>query len=80
MTAPADVSDPDAVERAAERAVERFGRIDAWVNAASVIMFGSFLEVPLDDVRRVLDVNLMGYVHGCRAALPRISNRAAGSS
>ena len=78
LTSAADVSDPDAVEEAARRAVERFGRIDVWVNAASVIMFGSFVEVPLEDVRRVLDVNLMGYVHGCRAALPRMITQGRG--
>ena len=66
----ADVSDPEAVEDVARHAVERFGRIDAWVNAASVMMFGSFLDTPLDDVRRVLEVNLMGNIHGCRSALP----------
>jgi short-subunit dehydrogenase len=73
-----DVADADAVEAAAQRAVQRFGRIDAWVNAASVIMFGSFVEVPVADLRRVLDVNLMGYVHGCRAALPRMISQGAG--
>ena len=65
-------------EAVAARAVERFGRIDAWVNAASVMMFGSFIEVPLEDLRRVLDVNLMGYVHGCRAALPRMIDQGRG--
>ena len=78
LTAAADVSDPDAVDAVATRAVERFGRIDAWVNAASVMMFGSFVEVPLEDLRRVLDVNLMGYVHGCRAALPRMIDQGHG--
>ncbi|MHA6797167.1 SDR family NAD(P)-dependent oxidoreductase [Pseudonocardia bannensis] len=78
LIAPADVTDPEAVEDAARRTVDRFGRIDAWVNAASVMAFGSFLDVPLDDVRRVLDVNVMGYVHGCRAALPRMIERDRG--
>ena len=78
LIATADVSDPEAVEAAAARAVERFGRIDAWVNAASVMMFGSFVDVPLEDLRRVLDVNLMGYVHGCRAALPRMIEQGRG--
>ena len=68
----ADVADPDAVEDVARRAVERFGSIDAWVNSASVMMFGSLLDTPLDDVRRVLEVNLMGCVHGCRSALARM--------
>lgn len=72
LVAPADTSDPDEVEAVADTAVEARGRIDAWVNAASVTMFGALTEVPLEDVRRVLDVNVMGYVHGCRSALPRM--------
>ena len=43
LTVAADVSEPDAVHAVAARAVERFGRIDAWVNAASVMMFGSLI-------------------------------------
>jgi NAD(P)-dependent dehydrogenase (short-subunit alcohol dehydrogenase family) len=74
----ADVSDAEAVEDAAERAVAHFGRIDGWVNNAGVTMFGSLLEVPLADIRRVLDVNLMGCVHGARAAIPRFVNGGGG--
>jgi short-subunit dehydrogenase len=72
LAVPADVTDPDAVEEVARRAVERFGRLDGWVNCASVMMFGRLLDVPVADVRRVLDVNVLGYVHGARAALPRM--------
>jgi short-subunit dehydrogenase len=71
LVVPTDVTDPNAVEAAARAGVERFGRLDGWVNNAAVTMFGSLLDVPLADVRRVLDVNLLGYVHGARAALPR---------
>jgi short-subunit dehydrogenase len=74
----ADVTDPDAVERAAAAAVQRFGRIDGWVNCAAVTMFGSLLDTPLPDLRRVLDVNLMGYVHGARAALARFVAQDSG--
>jgi NAD(P)-dependent dehydrogenase (short-subunit alcohol dehydrogenase family) len=72
LVLPVDVTDPDAVDAAARRTVEHFGRLDGWVNNAAVTMFGSLLDVPLADVRRVLDVNLMGYVHGARAALPHL--------
>jgi NAD(P)-dependent dehydrogenase (short-subunit alcohol dehydrogenase family) len=72
LTVPADVTDPDAVEEVARRAVERFGRLDGWVNCAAVMMFGSLLQVPPADVRRVLEVDVLGYVHGARAALPRM--------
>jgi short-subunit dehydrogenase len=78
LVCPADVSDPDSVEAAAAAAVRRFGRIDGWVNAAGVELFGTFLETPLADTRRVLDVDLMGCVHGCRAALPRMIEQGHG--
>ena len=78
LVAPADVADPVAVERVAQRAEDAFGRIDGWVNNAGVTMFGPLLDVPLEDVRRLLDVNLMGSVHGARAALPRMVARGSG--
>ncbi|MHA6625075.1 SDR family NAD(P)-dependent oxidoreductase [Pseudonocardia sichuanensis] len=78
LVVPADVSDADAVEAAARATVERFGRLDGWVNCAAVTMFGSLLDVPLADLRRVLEVNLLGYVHGARAALPRFVAQEAG--
>jgi short-subunit dehydrogenase len=58
--------------------VERFGRIDAWVNAAAVTAFAPFLEIPLEDFRRILDVDVMGYVHGARAALPYLRDQGKG--
>jgi NAD(P)-dependent dehydrogenase (short-subunit alcohol dehydrogenase family) len=78
LAVPVDVTDADAVEAAAARAVERFGRLDGWVNCAAVTMFGSLLDTPIEDVRRVLEVNLMGYVHGARAALPHMIAREHG--
>ncbi|MDR7300098.1 SDR family oxidoreductase [Haloactinomyces albus] len=69
LVVPADVGDAEAVERVARHARDRFGRIDVWVNAAAVTVFGPFQDIPLEDFRRVIEVNLMGCVHGSRAAL-----------
>jgi NAD(P)-dependent dehydrogenase (short-subunit alcohol dehydrogenase family) len=66
---PADVADHRAVDEAADAAVEGFGRIDAWVNDAMTGVFGPFVDVPIEDFRRVVDVTFLGYVHGTRAAL-----------
>lgn len=65
-----DTADKDAVNLLATRAAERFGRIDVWVNNASVAVWGKVDEIPTEDFRRVIDVNLMGYVYGARAVLP----------
>jgi short-subunit dehydrogenase len=73
-----DVTDFEAVRALARRAVERFGRIDVWVNDAAVTVFAPFQEIPLEDFRRILDVNVMGYVHGARAALPYLRDQGKG--
>ncbi|MEW6155575.1 MAG: SDR family NAD(P)-dependent oxidoreductase [Actinomycetota bacterium] len=64
-----DVTDPATTERAAATALEQHGRLDVWVNNAGVLMFSRFGEEPVEDIRRLLDVNVMGYVLGARAAL-----------
>jgi NAD(P)-dependent dehydrogenase (short-subunit alcohol dehydrogenase family) len=56
------------VEALAEATVERWGGIDGWVNNAAQILVRPFLELTDDDWRDLLEVNLMGYVRGARAA------------
>ncbi|MGC5034738.1 SDR family oxidoreductase [Streptomyces sp. DT190] len=79
LVVPTDVSDVKAVEDLARRAVQEFGRIDVWVNNAAVNAFGRFEDVPLEDFRRVLDVNVMGCVYGARAALPVMREQGSGT-
>ena len=69
LAVPTDVTDEAAVEGLARRAVERFGRIDVWVNNAGVYAAGRFEDVPSAVVRRVIETNLFGYATGARAAL-----------
>ncbi len=73
-----DVRDEDAVRALAERAVERFGRIDVWVNCAGVIAYGRFEDAPAEVFRNVIETNLMGQVHGARAALPQFRRQGEG--
>ena len=67
-----DVRDPDAVDAAAEAAVELFGGLHVAVNNAGIVNRGYSWELSLDDWHRVLDVNLWGVIHGVRAFVPRI--------
>jgi NAD(P)-dependent dehydrogenase (short-subunit alcohol dehydrogenase family) len=78
IVVPTDVTDPEAVQALAARAVDEFGRLDVWVNNAAVSVFGRITDVPLKDFQRVLDVNVSGYVHGARAALPHLRNQGSG--
>ncbi len=73
-----DVSDPDDVQRLAEAAIEEFGRIDTWVNNAGVAAYARFEEQPLEEFRRVMDINFMGQVHGARVALPHLERSGGG--
>ncbi len=78
LAVPADVAHPEQVEAVGQAALERFGRIDTWVNNAAVTMWGKFHEVPYEDLRRVIEVNLMGYVHGARVAIRQFRIQRAG--
>jgi NAD(P)-dependent dehydrogenase (short-subunit alcohol dehydrogenase family) len=73
-----DVSDEEAVRELARRCVEVFGRIDVWVNNAGVMVYGSFEEVPAEVYRRVIETNLLGQIHGARAALSRFREQDGG--
>ncbi len=74
-----DVTSADDMMRLAEAAQSRYGQLDVWVNDAGVHMLGRIDEVPIDDFRQVIDVNLMGTVHGCRAALPVFRRQGFGT-
>ena len=75
----ADVADSDAMERAADQVGKEFGRIDVWVNNAFAGIFSRFLDMSLDEYRRVTDVTYFGQVHGTRAALKHMLPRDSGT-
>lgn len=70
VTCLADVTDSDQVQHAAAETVNRFGRLDVWINNAAVALYGESDQVPLNEMRRLMDVNFFGQVIGTRAALP----------
>ena len=78
LVVPTDVADPNAVDRLAERAVAEYGHLDGWVNNAAVALFAPLPEAPLADLRRVVEVNLLGYLYGVRAAIPRMRGSGGG--
>lgn len=69
----ADVGDAVQVEAAAAKAIERFGRIDTWVNDAGVAIYGTLLDTPADEHERLFRTNYFGTVNGARAAVPRLA-------
>ena len=61
----------------ADNAVAQCGRIDTWVNNASVAIAARLENLPLDDARRLFDVNFWGVVNGSLAALPHLRQGGA---
>jgi NAD(P)-dependent dehydrogenase (short-subunit alcohol dehydrogenase family) len=65
----ADVTSMEALERAVAATVDRFGRIDAVIANAGIEVLGPFDVMPMEDVERVIDVDLLGVWRTVRAAL-----------
>jgi short-subunit dehydrogenase len=78
-TVAADVGNPADVERIGQAAMERFGRIDTWVNNAGISVFGRCEEVALEDQLRVMQTNFWGVVHGSLEAVKRMKTRGGGA-
>jgi NAD(P)-dependent dehydrogenase (short-subunit alcohol dehydrogenase family) len=67
-----DVSDPDDAERAVERTIAEFGRLDVLVNNAGIYYQYKAHETPVDDWDEILDVNTRGLFLCSKAALPEL--------
>jgi len=65
----ADVADPDQVAAIGERAVTRFGRVDTWVNNAAVSIYATVEQLEPEEMRRLIEVNLLGVMYGSRVAV-----------
>ena len=73
-----DVADAAAVKAAADKTIERFGKVHIIVNNAGVGAGGTPGEIPLDDWRWVVDINLMGVVYGVETFVPLIKSHGEG--
>jgi short-subunit dehydrogenase len=75
LTVACDVADRAQIDRVADAAVRRFGRIDTWVNNAGQGLYGRLDEVAEADSRRLFDINFWGVVNGSLAALPHLKTQ-----
>src|SRR5215213_5193989 len=78
LAVPTDVTDPEQVRELASAAASAFGGIDVWVNNAGTSMWGPFEEIPLESQVRLIELNLLGAIHGSHAVLPHFFDRGGG--
>lgn len=74
----ADVSDPKAIERAHQEAVEKNGPVDVLVNNAGVVETALVHKTSLEMWDRLLRVNLTGAFLWCKAVVPSMTERKWG--
>jgi 3-oxoacyl-[acyl-carrier protein] reductase len=73
-----DVRDLASVQACLDAAVERFGRVDVWVNNAARTEAAPFLEIDPQEWDDVLATNLRGTYFGCRVAGRHMQERGSG--
>jgi benzil reductase ((S)-benzoin forming) len=76
LSSAADVSDEAAVQRLTDATVERFGKIDLWINNAGVLKPIAPLRNCISaEVQTHIDINIMGVFHGTKSFINHLRSR-----
>jgi 2-deoxy-D-gluconate 3-dehydrogenase len=78
LVVPTDVTVYSQVEALVERAAQTLGRLDILVNNSGIASVIPAAEMPPEDFRRTVEVNLVGVFNGCRAAAGRLIAQKSG--
>lgn len=76
---PTDVADWGQVDHLAQETIRTFGRIDTWVNNAAVSVYGTVEETTVEEMARIVQVNVLGVMYGVKAALPHLRRQGRGT-
>jgi NADP-dependent 3-hydroxy acid dehydrogenase YdfG len=75
---PGDVTHADELTVAINSFAASHDGLDLMINNAGVAGCGALMEVPLEDWRWIIDINIMGVIHGSRAAIPHLQRNGTG--
>ncbi|MBK9031126.1 MAG: SDR family oxidoreductase [Myxococcales bacterium] len=79
LAVPADVRNPDDAARAVDATVARFGKLDTVVNNAAGNFLAPAATLSSNGFRTVVDIDLVGTFHMCRAAFAALTASGAGA-
>lgn len=78
LAIPGDMAKEDEARAAVEETVSKLGRIDILINSAGVMEAGGIENCDTAIYRKVMDINLMGTVYTCAAAVPHMLEQGVG--
>ncbi|MDN3935666.1 SDR family oxidoreductase [Arthrobacter sp. YD4] len=78
LTASLDITEPAAADKAAQAAVDRFGRIDVLVNNAGNFYAGYFENISDEQLRKQMETNFFGPLNVTRSVLPVMRKQRSG--
>ena len=74
-----DVASSTAWSEVLEACEQKFGKVDILVNNAGILKFSRLDDLSEEDIRRIIDVNLIGTILGTQAAIPFLERAGGGS-
>ncbi len=72
----ADVTDEEQVKAMIQRTIDELGRLDTLVNNAGVMLLGPVEGAPMEEWRRMVELNVLGLLYCTHAAMPHLLKAA----